>query len=350
MNDRRLTPPEVGALATVTSIAAVAGGLFGVLVGTLESHAWAVVAGAVLVGGGVILLWRERRQSRQRWALRAGALALLGWLAALVVVVADSRNPNMTEAAIGIAIAATTNTALLWFLRRRWIRRSSTRRADSAGNKHLGSSEQLQVSEATSPGFHIREGFVSNPVTLQAAAAAPARVAEQHAEVRFELDSIGKQTTEAKPVVDSSDKYRGIGGWLALFCFAVLAGRPWRTVTETLQFELDITMARISGEYRATELNTLLIAGRTQTVLLILLTLYGIFVGVRLLQEKPSAIKHVKRLLIAGLVYVIGSAIVALSLWAIVDWRALASIAIIAIWWAYFARSKRVRATFGRNL
>ena len=127
--------------------------------------------------------------------------------------------------------------------------------------------------------------------------------------------------------IDSS--LHGVGGWLLLFCAGVTIITPL------------VLLAQIAGNPQ----NGFVV------IISLMLCAFSVYVGTSLWRIRPQALKLVKIYFIVTL---------GLALLALVGSiagnqqkdlvRAIDGLIAVAIWWSYFKKSKRVKATLGRNL
>lgn len=152
----------------------------------------------------------------------------------------------------------------------------------------------------------------------------------------LDASSGGPPAAAAQPAMDP--RLKGVGGWLLLFLFGVTIANPAFLLLEAAANRDDILVV----------------------VFNVALAAFCIFVGVSVWRVRPGALALVKALFIvltcvAALIIVGGAAMLSegasragnLSETLLPGARMLFS---IAIWLAYFKKSKRVLATFGRNL
>ena len=171
-------------------------------------------------------------------------------------------------------------------------------------------------------------------------------VARQPADV----SEVGLDATSAKPeqtataaqqvqmpqqVVGQSQK---VGGWLLLFCFGLIVGNPLSIVKEILESP-DIPLLIAAG---------LALAG------------FSIYTGIAVARVRPNALRLVKIIFIVMLVLAFLSLLGSFSsgdvgesgqgsrLQGVIGAGRI--VLAVGIWWSYFRKSTRVRATFGSNL
>jgi hypothetical protein len=139
------------------------------------------------------------------------------------------------------------------------------------------------------------------------------------------------------PTQQEIDPFRGVSGFLVFFCVTVTVLRPLVYAAEILKNPHD-------------------------TFVLVFdlgLAVFSIYTGVTTWRARPNALKLIKVYFIATLA-VAFLMILRLStdIKEIVQQSpledplatGLQTLMVVAIWWSYFAQSKRVKATFGSNL
>lgn len=128
--DRRFVPCDISLLATFAAVCALSVGLFASAFVAYEGKIELLPAlGILTMSAGFLWLWRERRVSTQRWAMRFGALGLIGW--AVFLVVLGNEEPR---GLVPVSFIMLANFAMLWILRVRW-RRETTPPIQSAAGK-----------------------------------------------------------------------------------------------------------------------------------------------------------------------------------------------------------------------
>lgn len=146
------------------------------------------------------------------------------------------------------------------------------------------------------------------------------------------------RVTPAPAVVSTTvDPLKGMGGWLLLFCLGLVAVQPIALFLEAIN----------SGDA--------LVAGFN-----LLLGVLAICTGVALWRVASNALRLVKAyfvvVLIVGILAIVGGIVTASATpsqtppqenFLTVGFRMLIG---VAIWWYYFRKSKRVKATYGANL
>ncbi len=134
----------------------------------------------------------------------------------------------------------------------------------------------------------------------------------------------------------TAGELRGVSGWLLLFCI-------WLTILDPLY------MLRLLPFLRYLSLNWTL-------PLSFALVIYGVVVGIQLWQARPAALTMLRvyfGLLLALTLFTIGlmvyrTFLMHVSFWSVFAWMRTA--AFLGVWVTYFRTSKRVLATYGRNL
>jgi hypothetical protein len=134
-----------------------------------------------------------------------------------------------------------------------------------------------------------------------------------------------------------TDPFRGVGGFLLFFCVGITIFRPLGYAAEILQNPHDTFVV----------------------VFDLGLAAFSIYTGLTTWRARPNALKLIKFYFIVTLA-VVCLMILRLStnIKEIVQQSpsenpvatGLQTLMAVAIWWSYFAQSKRVKATFGSNL
>jgi len=143
------------------------------------------------------------------------------------------------------------------------------------------------------------------------------------------------------------NQYKGVNGWLVLFCIELILLNPAATLTESLYW-LSVTTiyARMVFGFAVTLYISIVIHA--------LVSLLGVIAGLFLLAVKPYAIKLAKAYFIALVIYYILSAgLLSLSSGiaagrvAVILWRwQIWSFVFVVVWYSYLKKSKRVKATY----
>jgi hypothetical protein len=145
----------------------------------------------------------------------------------------------------------------------------------------------------------------------------------------------------------------GVSGWLALFCFVLTVVGPL------------LTIGGLSEEYQSTSLffaryPGIIVVFVAEVALSAVVIGFGVYAGLKLTRIRPGAVRTAKRYLLTYLAYslVIPPLLPLLvGLPPDVDGTLLADPAqsvvrplfFVLIWYSYLQKSKRVRATFGRE-
>ena len=152
-----------------------------------------------------------------------------------------------------------------------------------------------------------------------------------------------------KDEVQISEKYKGVGGWLLLFCIGLIVFGPLLFCSSIA----NLTPSTIP-------INSLRALVRIDLFCSALLMLLGMAVGIGLIKNKTSeAVKFAKAYLIIRLAYALGSiplpylldlpSDIAARFVASLIGNAIAIIIYFAIWYLYLSKSKRVKATYYSN-
>lgn len=167
--------------------------------------------------------------------------------------------------------------------------------------------------------------FVSSTVTAFGAAVPSAKNEETVGEV---------QHVSATQQV--ADPLRGVGGWLLLFCVGLIFIAPLYGAAEILENPTDVFVI----------------------VFDLSLAAFSIYTGITIWRIQPIALKLVKAYFIVSLVVACLAILGSFS----ADLKetqgkttsplviGLRLLVYVAIWWSYFKKSARVKATFGSNL
>ncbi|MFH1367898.1 MAG: DUF2569 family protein [Elusimicrobiota bacterium] len=139
-----------------------------------------------------------------------------------------------------------------------------------------------------------------------------------------------------------NEKYKGVKGWLLLFCIILTVINPALTVF--------VYFADFPG------FNALTFFGIVDTFWMVLVTLFGMYAGISLWTVRPNAVKTAKiyLLAIAGYaVFIVGYSFFILMPEKPTAYRIGTAVGALlrlmlyaAIWYSYLDRSKRVKATY----
>lgn len=149
---------------------------------------------------------------------------------------------------------------------------------------------------------------------------------------------IEPQKPPAGPESESHEKYRGVGGWLALFVFALIVGGPIMTIIN------------VAGEFEEFGVVFITVA---DAVISAALAGLGIYAGISLLRLKPNAVRIAKRYLIAYGIYTM-VLLIMVVIAASGDAQpsvetagpVIRSFGFVIIWYQYLEKSKRIAITF----
>lgn len=152
------------------------------------------------------------------------------------------------------------------------------------------------------------------------------------------------------PEILAPDKYKGVKGWLLLFCVGLTVFMPAVTFFNLYSGYKDST--GVISAYPG--LKTLVYA---DALLSVALAVLGFYAGLLLWKVKPKAVKTAKLYLIALLVYsgitLLLPYTVGLSeemsgqLIKIISVSSARTVIYVIIWFLYLSKSKRVKATYG---
>lgn len=149
--------------------------------------------------------------------------------------------------------------------------------------------------------------------------------------------------------IDQPGKYRGVGGWLLLLCFALTIGSPLRTSNNIITYNDETS--QFFNQYPGLR-NVVYIDGFLSLALMVL----SIRAGVALWGIKPGAVKIAKEYFI----YYLGYSVIAVflpftaglpsevndAMIPEVAKGAIQTVFFIGIWYRYLNVSKRVNATY----
>lgn len=150
----------------------------------------------------------------------------------------------------------------------------------------------------------------------------------------------------ASPVTPSSvpdeQKYKGVRGWLLLFCIGLTILAPIRAMVETS------SSYKMFSDYfgRVPNLQAFWI---TLTLLNVGLTIYGVVVGVNLWRVRSGAVRDAKRFLWCLLAFSAGALFLPILFGvpvASIAYVKPAGILAFFVWFFYLKKSKRVKATY----
>lgn len=154
------------------------------------------------------------------------------------------------------------------------------------------------------------------------------------------------------PSLAAQPQYKGVGGWLLLFCIGATILSPLIIAVRTIALWADTATLDILPAYRTIVLAT--------TIANVVIVAAALNAGIALWRVRPGALTAVKWFfLVLGLaILALYPVVFALQLEPTVMAGAITGQTIdavragifILIWWLYFKKSKRVLATYGRNL
>jgi hypothetical protein len=141
-------------------------------------------------------------------------------------------------------------------------------------------------------------------------------------------------------------KYRGVKGWLLLFVLLLTVFNPIATGS--------VLLAKFLG------FNAVLYFGFADLFWIVVITLFGVYAGIMLWAVKPRAVKKAKAYLLMYGAYAVYLAVYNFYILKPSDPSAaqigatagafIRILVYVGLWWAYFKRSKRVKATYGEAL
>ena len=167
----------------------------------------------------------------------------------------------------------------------------------------------------------------------------------------MELERGSRSSRDIESVVSTQEPaYKRVKGWLLLYCMAQVIIGPIAAVY--------FTIVRWHAHLRfVNKIPGLLLFDVLHTILLLGITGFGFYAGEHLWSVRPGAVRVVKKYLLAGagslwlgviLPYAAGlPSRVADSFCEQVLPKAAFGLLPIALWYAYFSRSRRVKATYG---
>lgn len=151
------------------------------------------------------------------------------------------------------------------------------------------------------------------------------------------------------PAAPVAPRYKGVGGWLLLFCLALTVFSPLITLGSLVASykEYSQYFGRFPGLGVITVIDTFLSVG---------LMAFSIYAGLGLWRIRPGAVQTAKRYLLWCLAYLVVAAVLPFmaglpsqandAMMAEVVKGAARSVAYFAIWYSYLNTSKRVKATY----
>jgi hypothetical protein len=148
-----------------------------------------------------------------------------------------------------------------------------------------------------------------------------------------------QKTSAPQPLATQQDTgpFRGVGGFLLFFCVATTVFRPLACVAEILRDPHDTFVVVVNLGLAA----------------------FSIYTGLTTWRARPNALKLIKVYFIVTLALPCLMILrLSTNIKEIVQQspsenpvaNGLKVLIVVAIWWSYFAQSKRVKATFGSNL
>jgi|YelNatPaOPRAMG01_1025707.scaffolds.fasta_scaffold17313_4 hypothetical protein len=169
--------------------------------------------------------------------------------------------------------------------------------------------------------------------------------------VASETAPVPETTNTSEAAAAEKPRYKGVRGWLLLFCLGCTILSPLLTIGGLLKEFAD-------NNWQAVDLFPgLRAATQIDAVLRLAVTAFGIYAGVRLWRVRPRAVRTAKGYLLAVLAYSVVAALLPLTAAvpnrdAVLETgigRMLATLVAFSIWLAYFTSSKRVKATYGER-
>jgi hypothetical protein len=158
----------------------------------------------------------------------------------------------------------------------------------------------------------------------------------------------GNEIVNTRPA-PAEKEYKGVGGWLLLFCLGLTVFTPLLTIGS-------LAMAFIKSLEYFDQFPGLLVITVIDTILSLGLIAFGFYAGIGLWSIRPGAVKMAKRYLLCILGYQAISAILTFmaglltattaNMISQVALDALRSVIYFAIWYSYLDKSKRVAATY----
>lgn len=140
-----------------------------------------------------------------------------------------------------------------------------------------------------------------------------------------------------------------VGGWLLLLCVGL-------TVVSPILVTIGIVRGYLGDSQHFDQFPRLRVVLLVDTALRIALTAYGVWVGLRLINVRPGAVRTAKRYFQVSLAYLVVAALLPFvaglppeanpTLAIAVVQQTVPALIGVALWYAYLVRSKRVRATY----
>ena len=163
------------------------------------------------------------------------------------------------------------------------------------------------------------------------------------------LETFSPAPSVAPPIVVSDVRYKGVRGWLLLFCIGLTVFNP--LVMFAVIVGTYVNYGPYFGKYPG-----LVTTSLVRSSLAIIMAGCGVYTGIALWRVRPGAVQVAKAFLWFVLVYVIVVALLPLtaglpaaSTKVLVHSAVLQigrAIIYFAVWYAYFTVSKRVKATY----
>ncbi len=162
----------------------------------------------------------------------------------------------------------------------------------------------------------------------------------------------------APPPTQDESRYRGVKGWLLLFCLNLTIFSPLYTLSM-----IGKIIEKLSTEIAQLSDRTIIIISICWAIFICLIVigilLFGIYAGLTLWSVKYNALKNVKRYLLARLIFFVCLPTILIPLNIYFESQGTERISMtayifpllyeafwVAIWYSYFTSSKRVKATY----
>jgi hypothetical protein len=162
-------------------------------------------------------------------------------------------------------------------------------------------------------------------------------------------DQANQQPTPPLTPLAEEPRYKGVGGWLLLFCLVLTVFGP--AITLYSLFSGFSESSDYFDQFPGLRVITVI-----DTALSLALMAYSLYAGIGLWSVRPGAVRTAKRYLLCSLGYLVVAAILPFcaglpssaneAMIGEVAKNTLRGVVYFAIWYSYLSKSERVKATY----